>query len=59
MTRLKSWGVALIAGWMMAVVMGSTDAPLRGLVEELVPTLRSHHDTAKTPVDSARVRSRS
>jgi hypothetical protein len=56
MTRLKSWGVALVAGWLIAVVMGSTDAPLRGLVEELVPTLRSHHDAARPSVDSNSVR---
>ena len=59
MTRLKSWGVAIVAGWMMAVVMGSADAPLRGLVEELVPTLRAHHDAARTPAESASTRASS
>ena len=73
MSRIKMWGLAIVAGWLMSAGVGwSADAPatstvvgkghhanqdkLRGLIDELLPTLRSHRDTAKKLVESGSTR---
>jgi hypothetical protein len=53
MSRLKLWGVALVAGWLMAAVEGSADVPMRGLVDHVLSAPRSQSNLAKPAPDAA------